>query len=286
MAGRPAAERATPPRPPIRAAWRRTPRSVCAASGGEGAQRGDRVVGQVAGPEQVPQRPWSAPGRRSTRPRRRADGRSSRRRPTAPRARARAARLSSSSPRSGKREVRRVGGVQADPAVGAGQRPGAGPDHLAGRRELVEHGRLVAEHAAGRARTARAPRRARRSRRAARRRTARPRPRAAGCRRPARPAGTARALPARRARPRGGPRPANGGGSVAAPRRHTTRRRGRRAGTRPRRPDRTPASRFSASCATARPSAKRLATSAVVNGPWRAGEPADQVAERVGRPGR
>ena len=46
----------------------------------------------------------------------------------------------------GQRQRRLVGEVQRDPAVGAGQRGVAGPDHLAGGGQLVEVGRLVVAH--------------------------------------------------------------------------------------------------------------------------------------------
>ena len=49
----------------------------------------------------------------------------------------------------GEGEVGLVGEVEADPAVAAGQRGVAGPDDLAGGRELVEHGGLVVAHACG-----------------------------------------------------------------------------------------------------------------------------------------
>ena len=57
------------------------------------------------------------------------------------------------------RERRRVGGVQGDPAVAAGQRAVPRPDHLAGRGELVEHrGRVVRDPAtAARATPTRSP---------------------------------------------------------------------------------------------------------------------------------
>ena len=45
--------------------------------------------------------------------------------------------------RRGQGQRRLVGEVQRDPAVGAGQRAVAGPEHLAGGGELVEVGRLV-----------------------------------------------------------------------------------------------------------------------------------------------
>ena len=48
----------------------------------------------------------------------------------------------------GQRQRRRVGGVEGDPAVGAGQRSGAGPHHLTRGRQLVEHRWLVVEQPA------------------------------------------------------------------------------------------------------------------------------------------
>ena len=39
-----------------------------------------------------------------------------------------------------------VGRMQLDPAVATGQRAGAGPDHLAGAEQLVEHGGGVVGH--------------------------------------------------------------------------------------------------------------------------------------------
>ncbi len=49
----------------------------------------------------------------------------------------------------GAQQVGGVGQVQADPAVLAGQRPGAGPAELAGRHQLVQHGRLIVRQAGG-----------------------------------------------------------------------------------------------------------------------------------------
>jgi hypothetical protein len=43
----------------------------------------------------------------------------------------------------GEGERCRLGEVKCDPAVVAGQRPGARPDNFSGRRQLVEHGRRV-----------------------------------------------------------------------------------------------------------------------------------------------
>ncbi len=47
------------------------------------------------------------------------------------------------------RQFGRIGQVQADPAVVAGQRAGAGPEDFAGRHELVQHGGLVVGDPAG-----------------------------------------------------------------------------------------------------------------------------------------
>ena len=122
----------------------------------------------------------------------------------------------------------RLGPGERDPAVAAGDGAGAGPDHLAGRAELVEVGRRVVGHPAGQHQPL--PGRGRHGdalqlldrggdRLDAARRRARPAASGAGTR-PGRPAAPARS--------RGAARPASGGAAAAAPRRRTTRSRPRR----------------------------------------------------------
>ena len=164
------------------------------------------------------------PRRRSSRPLRRAGGRTTRRPEPARRGRPGGARRARTGSCSGQGQRRLVGEVQRDPAVGAGQRGVAGPDHLAGGGELVEVA-TARSRAPGRPAPA-APgreagtgqpaswsidRRARRRRRGA----------CAG-RRAARRAGTGRARPAGPARPPCAAGPASGGAASAAPRRRTT----------------------------------------------------------------
>ena len=141
-----------------------------------GPQRGERVVGDLAGPHQVPQRAEhrgvvvgqrrpSAHGRHQVGPERgapladsgrgarraavRSDGRDRRRRPTAA---------------VGVRATSRAGAwsrkQQAHPAVGGAERPGADPHHLARGAQRVEVGRAVAADPGAAARRARGRRRA------------------------------------------------------------------------------------------------------------------------------
>ena len=96
----------------------------------------------------------------------------------------------------GQGDVRRVGQVQRDPAVVAGQRPVAAPEHLARGHQLVEQGGGVVGDPGGQhERLDRAGRQHRTAQLLDRRGPAR-RARAAAHRRPASPAGTGPARPA------------------------------------------------------------------------------------------
>ena len=201
----------------------------------ERAQRSERVVGEQARPDELPQRLDE----------RRVVGRADRVGELAEEvAAARAehaddlllqlAERHGLADGDGQRESGRVGEVQAHPAVVAGQSAGARPDHLAGRGELVEHGGGVVAHPRGQ--DQRLPRRGgdRALRRAGRSRRRRRRRRGASRRRAARRAGSARRSRRRPARPPGAGRRASGCAGAAAPRRRTTRCPCRPGGTRPR----------------------------------------------------
>ena len=133
---------------------------------------------------------------------------------------------------SGSSSGARSAGHQADPAVAAGQPTGAGPQHLAGAGQLVEHRRGVVAH----------PRRqherlqgAGRDQRAGE--LLDHREDAVGAAQPAADALPGRCEPGQRRRsgpapPPGAAWPGCAGGSSAAPRRRTTPGRCRRAGTR------------------------------------------------------
>ena len=121
-----------------------------------GAQRGQRVVAEPPGPHQVP----DGRGHRGVTGQRPVLLREQRRSPVRehPEEHGAAAiqraqdRLMHYGHRNlagrGEQERRGVRRRQHDPAVPAGQAARAGPRHLARRRELIQHGRLVARHPA------------------------------------------------------------------------------------------------------------------------------------------